>query len=100
MMEVPSTEWRETLPRHPERAAPVEAKWRKLPGRVEHTFTHFHLELDVLRATSLQDGALRDGGDYRWVAPEALRGEALPTVMRKVVSLAQVPAVPLRRADK
>ena len=87
MMEVPSTEWRETRPRNPETQAPVAAHWRKLRGRVEHTFTHFHLKLDVLRATTLQNGELRDNGDYRWVATSELQSEALPTVMRKVVAL-------------
>ncbi len=30
--------------------APLEAEWREVPGLVEHTFTHFHLELTVYRA--------------------------------------------------
>jgi hypothetical protein len=32
---------------------------------------------------------LRDDGDYRWTKREALDGEALPTVMRKVVAHVQ-----------
>jgi A/G-specific adenine glycosylase len=85
MMEVPSTEWGEQ-PQQPQMQAPLSAAWRKLPGRVEHTFTHFHLELEVLRAETIENEALRDGGDYRWVGSEDLEGEALPTVMRKVVA--------------
>jgi A/G-specific adenine glycosylase len=53
---------------------------------VEHTFTHFHLELDVWRAVSIADGELLAAGDYRWTARNDLAGEALPTVMRKVVA--------------
>jgi A/G-specific adenine glycosylase len=53
---------------------------------VEHTFTHFHLELAVWRACAVADGVLRDDGDYRWTARHELAGEALPTVMRKIVA--------------
>lgn len=85
MMEVPSTAWG-GRPSSPEAEAPLEATWRALPGKVEHTFTHFHLELIVWRAEQVSDGAVRDDGDYRWVARRDLTGEALPTVMRKVVA--------------
>ena len=54
----------------PQESAPLEAEWRALPGHVEHTFTHFHLELDVWRAEAITDGVLRDDGDYRWTARE------------------------------
>lgn len=85
MMEVPSTQWGEA-PDRPQDSAPLEAKWTALPGLVEHTFTHFRLELDVWRAITIADGGLRDDGCYRWTAREELSGEALPTVMRKVVA--------------
>ncbi|MGE0213544.1 MAG: A/G-specific adenine glycosylase, partial [Parvibaculaceae bacterium] len=45
MLEVPSTAWAGKLPADPSGEAPVAARWRKLPGTVEHTFTHFHLVL-------------------------------------------------------
>jgi A/G-specific adenine glycosylase len=59
-------------------------KWRKLPGVVRHVFTHFPLELAVYvvavaRATPAPKGA-------RWVKLKDLPGEALPSVMRKVLS--------------
>jgi A/G-specific adenine glycosylase len=85
MMEVPSTEWAAKVS-DAEAQAPLAAEWKKLPGKVEHTFTHFHLELTVWRAEKVIDGVLRDDGDYRWTKREALDGEALPTVMRKVVA--------------
>ena len=81
MMEVPSTGWSGEVD------PPVAAKWQKLPGLVTHTFTHFHLELEVFSTLTLQDGEHRGDGIYRWVQPEALQHEALPTVMRKVVAL-------------
>ncbi len=85
MMEVPSTAWGAT-PDTPEAEAPLEAAWKLLPGLVEHTFTHFQLELAVWRAETVADGVLRDDGDYRWTSRADLSGEALPTVMRKVVA--------------
>jgi A/G-specific adenine glycosylase len=85
MMEVPSTQWSAKVA-DAEAQAPLAAAWRKLPGKVEHTFTHFQLELTVWLAENVIDGALRDDGDYRWTKRQDLAGEALPTVMRKVVS--------------
>jgi len=85
MMEVPSTQWTEKGPADPQAEAPVAAEWKSLRGVVEHTFTHFHLELKVQRATVAGAGL---SGDFRWVSPRDLHGEALPTVMRKVVALA------------
>ncbi len=85
MMEVPSTAWG-AEPQSPEDEAPMAAAWRTLTGEVEHTFTHFHLVLKVWKAVTVVDGVLRDDGDYRWVAKADLAGEALPTVMRKVVA--------------
>jgi A/G-specific adenine glycosylase len=98
MMEVPSTNWGE-VPENPETASPLAAEWRALPGRVAHTFTHFHLELEVWRAARVIDGALRDDGLYRWTPRHDLAGEALPTVMRKVVAhvLGEAPPRPVRR---
>lgn len=81
MMEVPSSAWEAKLP-DAEKSAPIVAPWRKLTGKVTHTFTHFHLELTVW-ATEVDDASLDEG---RWVARTALLGEALPTVMRKVAS--------------
>lgn len=85
MMEVPSTEWAARVT-DAAAQAPLGADWKKLKGVVQHTFTHFHLELTVWVAETVTDGELRDDGDYRWTSREALAGEALPTVMRKVVA--------------
>lgn len=87
MMEIPSTPWREEAPwtlEDARRYAPLPCDWRPLRGVVRHTFTHFHLELTVV-------AGLAKGGEpqaCRWVAPEDLTEQALPTVMRKVAKLA------------
>ncbi len=84
MMEVPSTPWREAGWEENEvlAAAPFDLAWRALPGAVYHTFTHFHLQ------AALWTGRLDREADEvvgRWVSPEELDGEALPTVMRKLI---------------
>ena len=62
--------------------APFDLAWRILPGSVRHTFTHFNLEA-ALWAGRLEDEALVGAG--RWVPPDRLSEEALPTVMRKLI---------------
>ena len=87
MMEVPTTPWREAPWTWPKARAhaPCPARWRRLEGTVRHTFSHFELELEV-RAGRYAGGP--DAVDGRWVRPEQLGAEALPSVMRKVVKLA------------
>jgi A/G-specific adenine glycosylase len=87
MMEVPSTAWRakpwgeaESL-----RAAPLKLGWRRLPGSVRHSFTHFELELIILAATACANAKL--GGV--WVAPENFKDQALPNLMKKVIAWAR-----------
>ena len=85
MSEIPSTEWREDgVPGDPARQAPLGRAWRRLSGVVRHTFTHFHLELEVWAGTVDADEDLP--GDCRWVMPHALDGEALPSIMKKVAA--------------
>jgi A/G-specific adenine glycosylase len=56
---------------------PAKAKWKKLPGKVEHGFTHFRLEIEVVTAR-IEDV------DGVWCKPDRLHEYALPTVMKKV----------------
>ena len=88
MMEVPSTPWQARLPGRAaaEAQAPMPATWRPLSGRVTHTFTHFHFEVTVWagRVDDHRAAAAQAGGG-RWVLPDALAAEALPTVMRKII---------------
>jgi A/G-specific adenine glycosylase len=87
MVEVPSTEWRAVAwePDEALRHAPFAADWRPVPGLVRHTFTHFHLELDVFSARIAALGA--PGGAY-WCPIAGLPDQALPTLMKKIVRLA------------
>ncbi|EKD60902.1 MAG: HhH-GPD family protein, partial [uncultured bacterium] len=62
-----------------DRAAPFQADWRDL-GEVKHTFTHFHLILQVLTTNTT---ANPDRGEFMPLQPADL-----PTVMRKAYDLA------------
>ena len=87
MAEVPTSEWRADYDVAKAMLdAPLEARWRRLPGFVRHVFTHFPLELAVQVAKVAADTAPPEG--MRWVPPGDLAGEALPTVMRKVLAAA------------
>lgn len=85
MLEVPSTPWRGAAWERAESLAhaPFKACWRKRVGAVAHTFTHFHLVLEVMAATA-QDGMTVDG---LWAAPDELGRLALPSVMKKAIAL-------------
>jgi A/G-specific adenine glycosylase len=106
MLETPSSPWQETAPNGTsvERHAPVKAEWRKLPGLVEHTFTHFHLELEVYRAEVERDAQPKRTAEperCRWLKLRELSGAALPSVMRKVLlhALGETRASPAVRAS-
>jgi A/G-specific adenine glycosylase len=81
MMEFPSSEWRERAwATAPASAAPFPATWRRLPGTVQHGFTHFRLELRIVAAETNAD----NGIDGIWWPLDRLADQALPTVMKKV----------------
>lgn len=93
MTEVPSTAWTHELDEATALAqAPLKAKWRKLPGVVEHGFTHFPLRQTVYVA-SVPASAKAPAG-MRWVGTADLHGEALPNVFRKVVAHAGLNRAP------
>ena len=79
MMEVPGSDWSE----NPADVPPVKAKWKKRAGLVEHTFTHFHLEVTVLVA-KVKSAKLPDD-TFIWVKLSKAHEQALPTVMRKIM---------------
>ena len=88
MTELPGTVWRDA-PWPAEEAlrhAPMPADWRPA-GEVRHGFTHFELRLHVFAARVQQIDA---DGFMRPVA--ALATEALPSVMRKCVRMAEAAA--------
>ncbi len=95
MMEIPSTAWEAKLPRNV--AGPVRAEWSKVSAPVEHTFTHFHLQLSVWK-TATTETSLPEDGNYRWVHKDELVHEALPSLMRKVINTALEDRPRLRNA--
>jgi A/G-specific adenine glycosylase len=88
MDEVPSSAWREG--RFVEATAlgeaPVPARWQVMDGLVRHTFTHFHLELVVARATATTARLGEQVPGAVWCPLDRLTERALPTVMRKVIA--------------
>ncbi|MEZ5786694.1 MAG: A/G-specific adenine glycosylase [Xanthobacteraceae bacterium] len=91
MTEVPTTVWthdfdeRSALDHAPSLSRPC---WRRIPGTVTHTFTHFPLELIVYVAKAAR--TTKPPAGARWVADADLSGEALPGVMRKVLAHAGI----------
>jgi A/G-specific adenine glycosylase len=95
MTEVPTTEWLQSFaesdalegaPRFSVKQTKKRIAWRRVAGVVRHVFTHFPLELSVYAADVPARTPAPPG--TRWVALASLSGEALPSVMRKVVALA------------
>jgi A/G-specific adenine glycosylase len=85
MTEVPTTEWSAKFrARGALSHAPLKIKWRRLPGCVRHVFTHFPLELEVYAARVPK--GIRAPKGARFVKLSQLAGEALPSLMRKVVA--------------
>jgi A/G-specific adenine glycosylase len=94
MTEVPTTEWSHkfdqggALEEVPRFSRPGGGKkdisWRRVPGIVRHVFTHFPLELVVYAAEIPKTAPAPKG--TRWVALDAIAGEALPSLMRKVIA--------------
>lgn len=80
MLGWPTTDWNGT----PEPANPIEADWTKLETQARHTFTHFHLQLDIMISVVDLD-VQPDRGSF--VRASDFRPADLPTVMRKVFDL-------------
>jgi len=80
MTEVPGSDWAAVLPavHHP-----ADGSW-KHRGQVVHVFTHFRLELEVWSAEVSAEGL----GHGWWAERRSLKGEALPTLFRKVLAAA------------
>lgn len=84
MTEVPTTGWTARIDgATTEAAAPLPGNWRQA-GRIGHIFTHFALELDVFKADT--DSAAPVG--HFWSLAHEISGEALPSVMKKVIEAA------------
>jgi A/G-specific adenine glycosylase len=96
MSEVPNTEWSAAFDEQSALAfAPVfssplprgkreNVRWRRKPGYVRHVFTHFPLELSVYIAKVPKETPAPKG--MRFMKRAKLGGEALPSLMRKVIA--------------
>ncbi|MSO99404.1 MAG: A/G-specific adenine glycosylase [Rhodospirillaceae bacterium] len=95
MLAFPTTLWRpkKWTPSEACKAQPLKSKWTPLPGVVSHTFTHFHLELEVWvgRAVSTAKASLADA---TWAAVESVVNLGLPNLMQKVARHVGVQARP------
>ncbi len=80
MLGWPGSDWSDAPPETP----PFPAIWRALPGEVRHTFTHFHLILQIWSAELPPDAPI---GDLMLIDKHAFRPSDLPTVMRKAHDL-------------
>ena len=91
MLETPSSPWTERgeSAKAALSHAPLKAQWREVPGLVEHTFTHLHLELSVFFAEVSSEAKLAAAAHperCRWVHVRDLYEAALPSLMRKVLA--------------
>jgi A/G-specific adenine glycosylase len=93
MTEVPTTEWSKDFAGDGALAsAPVNAKWRRVPGAVTHVFTHFPLELIVYAGEV--PARTRAPHGMRFVPLAEAGDEAFPNVMRKVLAHAGLSMIP------
>jgi A/G-specific adenine glycosylase len=88
MAEVPGSDW---LVAQQDEAALTQAprlkdieRWHRKAGAVDHVFTHFPLQLAIYTSSVPAHTQAPEG--MRWVSIAALKEEALPNVMRKVIA--------------
>ena len=84
-MELPGGPWTlgEVAEVGPE-TAPYSARWTRLPGFVEHVFTHFTLRLAIFSAPAPR----RAPDGFVFIAPEAVEDAGFSGLMRKVAAYA------------
>ena len=76
--------------------APLDARWKRLPGVVKHGFTHFPLELTVFVARVAAGTPAPEG--MRFTPRDALDAEPLPGAMKKVLAHALAGPAPMKTA--
>ncbi|MBL4802501.1 MAG: A/G-specific adenine glycosylase [Emcibacter sp.] len=94
MMEIPSSDWLETpdWDAVPMPQIPIITNWKETPGMVRHSFTHFHLELKVIRLELLEMIELQEGD---WFPFSRIEDLAMPTVMMKIIHHLRQPVLDL-----
>ena len=84
MIEIPTTPWTDQVPGentiHAHKPVGCES-WISLSESVKHTFTHFHLEIRIMR------GMVNDHIEGLWTQEEDLKHQALPTLMKKIIAV-------------
>ena len=90
MLGWPGSDWTEGTP---VAAPPVSADWTVLEAEARHTFTHFHLLLEI-RIAQIPAGQAPATGEF--LDPAQFRPSDLPTVMRKVFDLARPALTPVK----
>ena len=83
MLGWPGSSWLETPPDAQE---PIKANWQDINAEVRHTFTHFHLRLQIMCATLPVDAT---SSDFTFVSGKEFAPASLPTLMRKAYDLSQ-----------
>jgi len=81
MLGWPGSDWNAA----PRDAPPFEADWQDLGGEIRHTFTHFHLILQVKLAELPEEHVVGAGQERH--SKHDFRPSDLPTVMRKAFDL-------------
>ncbi|MEX0305727.1 MAG: A/G-specific adenine glycosylase [Leisingera sp.] len=81
MLGWPGSEWNEAPAPNP----PFEAEWQDLESEVRHTFTHFHLILQI--KTAELPAGFNPAEEQELIPRRSFRPSSLPTVMRKAFDL-------------
>lgn len=84
LMEIPGTPWVESPPDLEEvlnDSPSSKIPWILVDQTIKHTFTHFHLELKILKGT----GATPLGEGEQTCHPRDFPSHAFPTLMKKVI---------------
>lgn len=80
MLGWPGTGWHD----NPAEQSPINAKWQVLSEKIRHTFTHFHLQLEIHTTLVPVDTQPRYGA---FLTQNEFDAQDLPTVMRKAYLL-------------
>lgn len=80
MLAFPCSDWSDD----PQPNPPITADWAATGVEARHTFTHFHLHMQIMTATVAGDATPNRG---HFVAHHDFRPTSLPTAMRKVFDL-------------
>ncbi len=86
LFEVPTSPWKDEPWSLEEglTSQPISTDWQKQEVKVTHTFSHFHLEVEIF--TTYLNDIPSHALPGPWVKIENLSQYALPTIMKKIIS--------------